>query len=59
MLLLTSTSGLVQVITDSASTINVHVSYMDNASGTITPLRTNTATIGHAQQRDYHARLIL
>ena len=45
MLLLTSTSDLVQVITGSASTINVHASYMDNASGTITPLRTNTATI--------------
>ena len=48
MLLLTSTSDLVQVITGSASTINVHTSYMDNASGTITPTRTNTATIATA-----------
>jgi len=45
MLLLTSTSDVVQVITGSASTIDVHASYMDNASGTITPLRTNTAAI--------------
>jgi hypothetical protein len=48
MLLLTSTSDLVQVITGAASTINVHTSYMDNNAGTITPLRTNTATISTA-----------
>ena len=48
MLLLTSTSDLVQIITGSASTINVHASYVDNASGTITPTRTNTATISTA-----------
>lgn len=48
MLLLTSTSDLVQVITGSASTINVHASYMDNNAGTITPTRTNTATISTA-----------
>lgn len=45
MLLLTSTSDLVKVVTGSASTINVHASYMDNNSGTITPTRTNTASI--------------
>src|SRR6185437_9325682 len=45
MLLLTSTSDLVQVVTGSAGTINVHASYMDNNAGTITPGRTNTAAI--------------
>lgn len=45
MLLLTSTSDLVQVVTGAVSTINVHASYMDNNAGTITPGRTNTATI--------------
>ena len=48
MLLLTSTSDLVKVVTGSASTINVHASYMDNNSGTITPTRTNTAVISTA-----------
>lgn len=48
MLLLTSTSDLVQLVTGSASTINVHASYMDNNAGTITPARTNTATIATA-----------
>ncbi len=43
MLLLTSTSDLVQVITDAAVTVDVHASWVDNASGTITPDRTNTA----------------
>jgi hypothetical protein len=43
MLLLTSTSDLVRVTTGTAtSTIEVHASYVDNASGTITPGRTNT-----------------
>ena len=43
MLLLTSTSDIVRVVTGSAvSTITVHASYVDNASGTITPGRTNT-----------------
>ena len=43
MLLLTSTSDIVRVVTGAAvSTITVHVSYVDNASGTITPGRTNT-----------------
>lgn len=46
MLLLTSTSDLVQVITASAVTsVEVHADWMDNASGTITPGRTNTANI--------------
>lgn len=45
MLLLTSTSDKVQVITGSSGTIKVHASYVDNASGTITPTRTNTASI--------------
>ena len=48
MLLLTSTSDLIQVITGSAGSINVHASWVDNASGTITPGRTNTATIATA-----------
>lgn len=44
MLLLTSTSDIVRVVTGAAvSTLTVHASYVDNASGTITPLRTNTA----------------
>jgi hypothetical protein len=43
MLLLTSTSDIIRVVTGaSVSTITVHVSYVDNASGVITPLRTNT-----------------
>lgn len=43
MLLLTSTSDIIRVVTGaSVSTITVHTSYVDNANGTITPLRTNT-----------------
>lgn len=45
MLLLTSTSDLLQVITGSAGQIECHASWMDNASGTITAGRTNTAAI--------------
>ena len=45
MLLLTSTSDLVQVITGSAGAISVHTDYVDNNAGTITPGRTNTASI--------------
>ena len=45
MLLLTSTSDLVRVITSAAASIHVHASWVDNASGTITPDRTNTAAI--------------
>lgn len=43
MLLLTSTSDIIRVVTGaSVSTITVHASWVDNASGTITPGRTNT-----------------
>lgn len=43
MLLLTSTSDLVQVTTATAtSTIEVHASYVDISGTTVTPLRTNT-----------------
>lgn len=52
MLLLTSTSDKVQLITGSASTIHVHASYVDNLSGTITPARTNTASIATATTTD-------
>jgi len=45
MLLLTSTSDLIQVITGSAGDHEVHASWLDNAAGTITPGRTNTASI--------------
>jgi hypothetical protein len=48
MLLLTSTSDLVQVITGAAGAIAVHASYVDNNAGTITPGRTNTASIATA-----------
>lgn len=48
MLLLTSTSDLLQVVTGSAVTTDVHASWVDNASGTITPGRTNTAITGAA-----------
>lgn len=42
MILLTSTSDLLRVITGTDKTIDVHASWVDNASGTITPGRTNT-----------------
>jgi hypothetical protein len=42
MLLLTGTSDLIQVVTGSAVAMEVHASWVDNASGTITPGRTNT-----------------
>lgn len=48
MLLLTSTSDIVRVVTGSAAAIAVHASWVDNASGTITPGRTNTASISTA-----------
>ena len=44
-LYLTSTSDLVSVITDATSDIECHASWVDNASGTITVGRTNTASI--------------
>jgi hypothetical protein len=43
MLLLTSTSDKLQVVTTSTANVDVHASWVDNASGTITPGRTNTA----------------
>lgn len=48
MLLLTSTSDLIQVITGSAASVDVHASWVDNNAGTITPGRTNTVGIGAA-----------
>ena len=46
MLLLTSTSDILRVVTGTTgSSINVHASWVDNASGAITPGRTNTAAI--------------
>jgi hypothetical protein len=52
MLLLTSTSDKVQVITDAAGAVKVHASWVDNLSGTITPGRTNTASITTAATTD-------
>lgn len=43
MLLLTSTSDLLQVVTGAAVAVDVHASWVDYASGTVTPDRTNTA----------------
>lgn len=45
MLLLTSASDIVRVVTGSSAAVHVHASWVDNASGTITPGRTNTASI--------------
>jgi hypothetical protein len=42
MILLTSTSDKLQLVTSAAVTVDVHASWVDNASGTITPGRTNT-----------------
>lgn len=43
MLILSSTSDIIRIVTGSAvSTITVHASWVDNASGAITPGRTNT-----------------
>lgn len=52
MLLLTSTSDKVQVTTSAAGTVQVHSSYVDNASGVITPARTNTPSISTATTTD-------
>lgn len=43
MILLTGVSDLIQLVTNSAATVDVHASWVDNAAGTITPGRTNTA----------------
>ena len=45
MLLLTTASDLVKVNASAATDIEVHASWADNVSGTITPGRTNTASI--------------
>jgi hypothetical protein len=45
MLLLTSTSDIIRIVTGAAADVDVHASYVDNAAGTITPGRTNTAAI--------------
>ena len=42
MLLLTSTSDLLRVTTSSTAPLEIHATWVDNASGTITPGRTNT-----------------
>lgn len=43
MILLASTSDKLQVVSSAAVTVDVHASWVDNASGTITPGRTNSA----------------
>lgn len=70
MLLLTSTSDIIRVVTGTAvSTITVHVSWVDNASGTITPGRLNTnittattttvsGTVSASTQRNVRAIMI-
>jgi hypothetical protein len=45
MLQLTGTSDLIRVVTSAAADIEVHASWVDNNAGTITPGRTNTASI--------------
>lgn len=45
MILLTSTSDIIRIVTGSAANVTVHASWVDNAAGTITPGRTNTAAI--------------
>jgi hypothetical protein len=43
MILLTSTSDKLRITTSAAVTTDVHASWIDNAAGTITPGRTNSA----------------
>lgn len=45
MLLLASTSDLIQLTTGSAGKVDCHVSWIDNLGGTITPGRTNSVII--------------
>lgn len=53
MLLLTSTSDKIQLVTGaSGASVDVHCSYVDNASGTITPARTNVVGINTATTTD-------
>lgn len=48
MILLTSNNDIIQVTTGSTGTVKCHASYVDNLSGVITPLRTNTPVISGA-----------
>src|SRR5262245_8398719 len=43
MILLTSTSDKVRLTTGQARNVDVHVSWLDNSSGSVTPGRTNSA----------------
>ena len=43
MILLTATTDIIEIVTSAAVTLDVHASYVDHASGTITPGRQNTA----------------
>lgn len=53
MLLLTSTSDKIQVITGTAgASVDVHASWVDNSSGTITPGRSNVVGIATATTTD-------
>jgi hypothetical protein len=45
VLQLTGTSDLIRVVTGAAADIEVHASWVENNAGTITPGRTNTASI--------------
>ena len=42
MLLLTSVADRLQLVTDTAATLDVHVSWVDTAGSTVTPGRANT-----------------
>lgn len=52
MLLLTSTSDKIQVVTSAAGDIDVHATWLDSASGSVTPGRTNTVAIATATTTD-------
>lgn len=45
MLILTGANDLLQVVTDATADIEAHVSWVHNNAGTLTPDRTNTASI--------------
>jgi hypothetical protein len=48
MLLLTGVSDIIRVVTGSSAAVHVHASWVDNNAGTVTPGRTNTASIATA-----------
>ena len=52
MLLLTSTSDKLQVVTGSAASVDVHASWVDYTTTTVTPGRTNTTPITTATTTD-------